>query len=187
MKFPHFSRLFSAGTFPALQHGIHPRVRQGILMAGIGSLILINTLSTPSPYLEQLITTLSKNANEETYITLAKRFDADGLLLQAHKVLLLGQEQFATLPLAQNVLGTTTTKELLREIDERPARLLQQYEYWKKITEEKPDYRDAWAMTATLAYQLGKLEEARTYLTHAIALDPNATRTQKLSSTLEAH
>ena len=47
------------------------------------------------------------------------------------------------------------------------------YLYWKKIAEEKPDYRDAYIQAGSLTYQLDNIDEAKRLLQKAQDLDPN--------------
>jgi len=51
--------------------------------------------------------------------------------------------------------------------------LLQSYDQWKQIIEEKPEYRDGYVMFAWYAQELGKTGEAKIALQKAQSLDPN--------------
>lgn len=60
-----------------------------------------------------------------------------------------------------------------------------QFAYWKKLIEEKPDYRDAYIMAASLAHELGNDEEAMSLINRALTLDPNSTQARELLKRLE--
>lgn len=69
-----------------------------------------------------------------------------------------------------NVLGTTSSgSEASPTIDD----LRKQYAHWEKIVEELPDYRDGHFTLATLAYQLGDMDESRKHLMKVKEMDPN--------------
>jgi len=53
------------------------------------------------------------------------------------------------------------------------ADLLRSYDEWKRIVEEKPEYRDGFVMLAWYAKELGKTDEEKTYLQKVKNLDPN--------------
>ena len=70
------------------------------------------------------------------------------------------------------VLGATTYPlDLLTEWREEPVRLESTYQFWKRTSEEKPDYRDAQLMAGLLAWQLGQTKEAKEYVTRFENLD----------------
>jgi len=46
-------------------------------------------------------------------------------------------------------------------------------ERWKKIVEEKPDYRDGWYQIAVLEWRLSNTESAKSSLIKSLDLDPN--------------
>lgn len=81
---------------------------------------------------------------------------------------------------ARNVLGATTDLlQTLTRWEEEAATFEKKYAFWQTVAGARPDYRDAFVILAALAYQLGKLDEARSWLERAFTLDPN-------SSTVEA-
>lgn len=48
-----------------------------------------------------------------------------------------------------------------------------QFDSWKDVVANHPDYRDGYYMLSLLAYQLRKFEESRAYLATVKHLDPN--------------
>lgn len=86
----------------------------------------------------------------------------------------------------RNVLGATTDfVESLTRREEEKVELQKQYAFWKSVANAHPDYRDAFITLTSLSYKLGKLEEARTFLDRAAALDPNSPVIQKFSTILK--
>lgn len=71
-----------------------------------------------------------------------------------------------------NVLGSTVTKQSSPIEEENTKR---DYEYWKTIIQDHPDYRDGYIQAAIRAYQLGMISEAKKYLEKARSIDPNFT------------
>lgn len=65
-------------------------------------------------------------------------------------------------PPASSVLGAQVEQKL--EIS---------YEFWKRVIQEKPDYRDAYVQLAIVTSQLKKTDEAKMYIERAAELDPN--------------
>lgn len=76
----------------------------------------------------------------------------------------------------ESVLGVTASES---------AQLTSQLAYWKKISEEKPDYRDAFIMAANLAYKLGNKQEAKQFIDRAFALDPTSPTVLEIKKLLE--
>lgn len=51
--------------------------------------------------------------------------------------------------------------------------LTRSYDQWKRIVEQKPEYRDGYVMLAWYAQELGKTDEAAVYLQKIQSLDPS--------------
>lgn len=148
LRFPHVSRKFSAKLFSYSQNSL--------LWACLTVLFAINVFArinlTPS-YWGKLEATLLQPFSAASHQRLAQEFWMQGLRDAAQK---------------EAVLGASTEK--LEELSEN---LEQKYNYWQSVVLTHPDYRDAYIILASLAYQLGKIEEAKKYLNQAIMLDPN--------------
>jgi len=167
-KFPHIPRLFSA-TLLFL-----------VLWAGFGLLLAVNGLSLEagSPatlYLPVLRRPLSADVHTKT---------AQALWNTGHR-----QQAKYEAGLAQDlsggaVLGDVAPSDLLTQWESEPVKLNDQFLHWKKITEEKPDYRDAFVMAAVFAYQLGNKPEAVALINRAFALDPSPA-IHELKNTIE--
>lgn len=72
----------------------------------------------------------------------------------------------------KNILGTTDTKS---DSNMQTTEIRQQFDYWKSIIRDHPDYRDAYVQAAMHAYQLGLFAESRAYIEKAKTIDPNFT------------
>jgi len=83
--------------------------------------------------------------------------------------------------LQPSVLGASTTRDLLNQWDREPERLRRQYQFWQTIVTERPDYRDAYMMLASLTYQLSRTSDARLFVRKALQLDPNFRTAQDFS------
>lgn len=72
----------------------------------------------------------------------------------------------------KRVLGASSAGE--RESAERA------FGFWQEVVKTKPSYRDGFVTLATLAYQLGKFDEATAFADRALTLDPNSPDAQRL-------
>ncbi len=105
-------------------------------------------------------------------MALANFFWKQGEPQNAKREMTLAEDLYQTT--AGSVLGATTDPAaFLKEWQQEPQRLKENYAYWKNVVQERPDYRDAYIMAGTLAYELGDTTEALNYLGKARALDPN--------------
>ncbi len=83
------------------------------------------------------------------------------------------------------VASDTLTDKAVLGAATAPHVLEAQLSYWKKLIEEKPDYRDAYIMAAFLSYQLGEKGQTKEFLQKALTLDPNSSASHKLLKQLE--
>lgn len=82
---------------------------------------------------------------------------------------------------ARNVLGATTDfVESLARREEETAEFQKKYAFWQTVAAARPDYGGAFIQLAALAYQLGKFDEAHSWISRAAALDPSDEVIQKL-------
>lgn len=79
-------------------------------------------------------------------------------------------------PSKKEVLGVTATES---------AKLTDQFNYWVSIAEKKSDYRDAFILASSLAYQLGRYEESKKFINHAYTLDPTFPLVLEIQKLLE--
>ena len=186
--FPQFPRFIAARSrfLP-----IVPWAERCVLWGGIVLLGVVHLrLATPAvgAIWTGTLAALATPSLPEGHIALAQIHWQLGNGARAREELLLANDLSPAVPRAietSRVLGMTTTPlALLNQWEAEPNRLKSEYALWGKIAREKPDYRDAWVTLGTLAYQLGKPSEAKTYLAQALVLDPNYELTQKLLSLL---
>lgn len=109
------------------------------------------------------------------------RFSNLGIYFYNHG---LAREAFATFQIAQSlyrnptsdnqqVLGEQVSPFTLYQLLTQESQSLEKdLNYWKKVAMEKPNYRDAYLQTSTLAYKLGKTNEAQEFLEKALIIDP---------------
>jgi hypothetical protein len=73
------------------------------------------------------------------------------------------------------VLGAMTSKleETLLAFNPTPQKTNTEESFWKKIIEERPDYRDVYIILALLSYDRKSLSEAVFYKNKVLSLDPN--------------
>ncbi len=83
-----------------------------------------------------------------------------------------------------NVLGAETQSGDSSDTQSQYDRLIKQYDYWKSVIAQHPNYRDGYYMLATLSYQLGNYPDTRSYITRVQELDPNYPGIEVLSALL---
>jgi methionine-rich copper-binding protein CopC len=76
-----------------------------------------------------------------------------------------------------SVLGAEIENDSLKR---RYDAIAKEYAYWQSVVSLHPDYRDGYYSLALDAYELGKLPEARAYLTTVRSMDPNYPGIDKL-------
>lgn len=163
-QFPHFSQLKNARLFFSFEIGL--------LWASLAALIAVNILSIQKgrpAYWNKLMMLFESPRSVPRSVDLASL-----LWKQGHK-----KE-------ARNVLGVSTDSlQTLAQWEGEAANLEKKYLLWQSIAAAKPDYRDAFVSLSALAYRLGKLDEARSWLTRAQTLDPNSPTIQEFSAFLK--
>lgn len=87
---------------------------------------------------------------------------------------------------ARNVLGATTdVVETLARREQEAEALQKRYAFWQTVAASHPDYRDAFVQLTAISYQLGKLDEARSWLARAATLDPTFAAIRSFRALLE--
>lgn len=171
LRFPHIPRLFSA------------TVSFVSLWAGLGLALTINIAQlqqspTDTTYRFLLQTPLVASSHTQAALTLWNQ----GRHEEAKHEAGIAQDLAAM----GGVLGTSISAEdLLNTWEAEPERLHTAYSYWKKVTEQKPDYRDAFIIAAIHAYQLGYSQEAHTLIGQAAQIDPSSTIVQLWKTYIE--
>jgi len=163
-QFPHFSHRIPARLVFSLE--------LILLWSGLTALIVINILSLQKgrpAYWNKLMMLF------DSPLSVPRHVDLASLLWQ------LGNKQEA-----RDVLGATTTSlATLAKWEQEEKKIEEQYTFWQSVASARPDYRDAFITLTSLAYQLGNLEEARSWLSRAQVLDPNSPVIQKFSILLK--
>lgn len=160
VQFPQISRFFSART--------------AVMAEKLGLWGLLALLLTINLLNRGLVTSMSKNlrsvlmtpASSRAHIRLAMEYWDHAYFDVARRELLLANE-YLRIPETQpkdssQVLGATTSPlDILTQWQNEPVRLKNEYSFWKNVTIEKPDYKDAYLFTTIFAYQLGQPDEAK--------------------------
>lgn len=181
--FPRFPRIFTATILPF--------VAKTTLWSAFTALAIINVYArinlTPS-YWAALLTSLRFPVSPKAHQALAEAYWQQGYVTQAKQELLYAQDVINSTrgTTDQTVLGVSTApSDLLTQWEQEPERLRRQYQFWQNVVKEKPDYRDAYIMLASIAYQVGTLNDAQASLARAQALDPNSPSIQALTTLLK--
>jgi len=124
---------------------------------------------SPQAYRSLRLDILSNPLSSETYIRFGEELFREGKEVMAVKQIGLTRDMKNT-----HVLGAEAeTENILSRWDSETTASLRTYNYWKNVTEEKPDYRDAYIQLAIASDKLKKTDEAELYLDRAESLDPN--------------
>lgn len=157
--------------------------------AGVALIIFlfISSFFIPKDDFQQAKQKLLKNPNYfEAQITIAEKFLENNQFENAEKALLLAQKQFGN-PVSQ-VLGEQTNPQLKelwqKKIYSDSKEIEKLISLWKKIIEEKPNYRDGYLQLVYLHYKIYENEKAKEYLQKAIELDPNYSITKEMEKLL---
>lgn len=171
-QFPHFHRINSAQLVFSLE--------MAVLWFGLAAFITINILTVQKgrpAHWNKLMMLFEAPLSIPRHIELASLLWKQGLKEEARQLMTAAQP---------NVLGATTDPlKTLAQWEGEVATLNNKYVFWQSVATAKPDYRDAYIMLSALAYQLGKLDEARVWLARGFSLDPNSPTIQELSLLLK--
>lgn len=163
VQFPHISRFFSArSTVLGEKLG---------LWTVLAILLTINMLGrSPTALLSKnTLAVLLAPKSSQARVQLAMDYWDDKNLETAQRELLLANDllrlQTKKTESSPRVLGAATSPlDLLTKWQQEPIQLKKEYQFWKAVLVEKPDYRDAQLMAGILAWQLGYMKEAEAYV-----------------------
>lgn len=152
---PHFFRIFPA---PFLK---------GVLGVVIGSLLITFFLFTLSPFGGPQWLVFNNHRDSEFHLDLAREYEAANDLANAKRELLIG--------LSYTPKSEELKKELSRIEDllAQPGQVWAEIQKWERVTQEYPNYRDAYLKLAQLYYQLYENDKTRENLKKALEIDPN--------------
>lgn len=183
LELPQFSRIFSAPIFTRT-FSVTEKI---VLWSMLVSLFVFNSflrLTKPPFYWSDMLTILKTPFVASYHINLAQTYWEKRLFEPAKIELRIASDlapQAAANGDLRRVLGAATGPlDLLSLWANEPERLQKEAVFWQNVILEKPDYRDAYIILGTLEYQLGNLIVAKSYLTRALTLDPNASLPQQL-------
>ncbi|MBU1472854.1 hypothetical protein KKB64_03660 [Patescibacteria group bacterium] len=175
-KFPHFTRFFPVALLA--------RCGKLTLWAFLILLFIINVFAgnlLPVPVGVDRFRVIMDYHSIPAHLDLARALWDQGNQAMAKNELLLAQ---SSLRQAGGRSDEILEADVLGAWEEEPIRLSDAYAYWQRVAIEKPDYRDCYILLAALAYQRSNIEEAKSYLLYAKALDPNSSVANELLSRL---
>jgi tetratricopeptide (TPR) repeat protein len=176
IKLPHISRFFSAKLFPFLG-----KLGLWVVLAALFTTNIKYFLDTAGSYQSQLVRTLLSTDSPIIHKKLAEFFGQKNNIKTSQNELTLSGSQ--KLFESAEVLGSETQDG---ENNKNGNRITpdQSLKYWGNLAQQKPDYRDAWAMAAVYAYNLGDLKSAQNSISHALELDPDNSDLIKIHQTI---
>lgn len=176
-KFPHNTRIISA-PFLNYFYLCFKYLAIGLIV----TLTYVNFYTEIFPenqeYVNLKLQTYITNRDHLAYTRLALYLERNGLERQAYENFRIAQNLFNyqskenTKPQA-NILGEQNSPfSLYQELQKQKKLIASQADYWKKITEEKPDYRDAYLQLGASLYKLGHYDLSKIAIYKAFEIDP---------------
>jgi hypothetical protein len=95
------------------------------------------------------------------------------------------KQEIITQQHGMDVLGETITLETDNKQNYAPFYNKPEVTYWYNVLQEKPDFRDAHLILATLAYNDHNCQLAQSHLTQAFSIDPTDTRIASLTNVIQ--
>lgn len=183
--FPHISRIFSAA--------VDSRITRYVIGVSCLSVFIYNLwlFSQPTKTMDKArISLLSSPFSVEQHTRFAQELDDKGYSKEAEREFSIASQLYGytqtlsrSLPL---VLGAQSSPHLMQQQwRAQSTQVVRQYDYWRMIVEQKPDYRDAFVTLAVVAHTLKKTDEATQYLKQAYVLDPNNEQIHTLAERLK--
>lgn len=171
IQFPHIPRLFSASLFQSVLRWTERATLWGFMIGLVA--VNISFSANTSPYkAAYFLPTLVEPFSPTAHIQVASNLWNLGFHKEAKQEILLAADLVK--PNDPTVLGESTSPTSLLTIwESQPKQREASYIYWQQVVKEKPDYRDAFIQAGTLAYELGKTDEAVAFIQKAYNLDPN--------------
>lgn len=184
-QFPHFSQLKTARLVFGLE--------MALLWFSLAALIAINILSLQKgrpAHWNKLMMLFEMPFSPNRYIDLASLLWKQGDKQEARLLMTSAQTltpaNQPTTAKGANVLGLTTSPQaILSQWEHEVDQMKGKYSFWQSVAAAHPDYRDAFISLASLAYQLGNLDEAKIWITKAQTLDPNSPTIQEFLKYLQ--
>lgn len=166
--FPHINRIISARIFNHFYNLFKYLV--------IGTIIAVTYLNFHTQffpenedYVKLKLETIKRVNDPTAYTRLALYLDYNGLERQAYENFRVAQNLF----LQTNVLGAQNSPfSVYKQLQEQKKVIANQADYWKEISQQKPDFRDAYLQLGVLLYKLGDYDLAKKALNKAFEIDP---------------
>lgn len=171
-EFPQINRIITASIFYFLI------ILVNCLVAGVFTLIILANFYTQlfpenEEYTKLKIQALSNPDNFSALTDLGAYLNKYGLVKESLHYYQIAQTVYNRQNLNQpQILGVHTPFNLYQENVIRRQQLQAKLDYWKKITEIKPLYRDGFIQLGILYYQLGEYKNAKAAINQAWVIDP---------------
>ncbi|MBI5613314.1 hypothetical protein HY947_00130 [Candidatus Gottesmanbacteria bacterium] len=174
--FPHISRLFPVWLLSLGE--------QFLLVALIVSFFLAhiyasNTIKNPC-CTPPVFGVLKNPYDLEAKLALARFYWQHGQKTEAKKEIEIVKDMLHIKDMQETnsnslVLGAMASKleDTLRAFHPESQKINSEESFWKKIIEERPDYRDGYVILALLSYKKKSTDMAAFYKNKALSLDPN--------------
>ncbi len=175
LEFPHIPRKITASLFGYIE--------KIMLWSLLSAFLMVNLYARANllpEYWPNLNAALSIPGSLPLHEGFAQALWNEGLLAQAKQELLYAGT-ITQRTGNEGVLGVSTPPaDILNTWENEPMKLTNELLYWQGVVKSKPDYRDGYIAAASLAYQLGKNDEAKNYLKQIFTLDPDNAIAQKI-------
>lgn len=168
-QLPQFQRIFSAKIFKMTLKAIS----WGLLIAFISFNVIFPKSDNPEVS-GKIRAILLKPLSSSNHLALATILQKIGFQAAAKNELGLSLDLWNQNKSSENVLGASTDpNDIKLAWEANNQNLTKNYDYWKSIVLEKPEYRDGLIMLGVYAYQISRESEAKNAWKQAIAIDPN--------------
>lgn len=184
--FPHFHRVISSRLIFCLEIFF-----LWALLIGFITVNIIAVQKDRPVYWSELMKLFSSPFSVSRHMDLASTLWRQGQKPEARELMISAQSltgivQTRAQGNTANILGSmTSTMDTLLQWEREADELNRQYTFWQTVVAAKPDYRDALISLASLAYQLGKHDESRSWIVQALVLDPNHATAQTFARFLQ--
>ena len=175
-QFPHISRLFPVWLIFLGEHLFLVVFVVSLIIAHVYASNTIKGICCS----RAIYSVLQNPYDIEAKLSLARWYWQNGQKLNAIRETDIVRDMLGSTSMPKTnsdslVLGTMTSKleETLLAFHPAPPIANTEESFWKKIVEERPDYRDGYIILALLSYKRKSFSEAMAYKSKALALDPN--------------
>lgn len=173
MKLPHIPQLFTARIFSLSWKAFFTFIWLTLLVHNV------NTRSMVSPISPFILTVLSEPFDSLAHVPLARKFWVSGAQKEAIRELALSDHSSAPA-----VLGAQAQKVLISWENE-PNTAAMELTFWETVIAKHPNYPDGYLGAAVASIRNKMTDQAKSFTTSLLSLDPNNTTGLRLKNLLE--